>query len=48
MKAKKVDKKNNKESLIHEWAAITGTKIKNIRPQIDKYLDESKAKIPVE
>ena len=34
-----------KERLIHEWAAITGTDIEEIRPEINSYIRESKAKI---
>ena len=32
------------ENLIHEWAAITGTAVEKIRPQFNKYIQESKAK----
>jgi RNA polymerase-interacting CarD/CdnL/TRCF family regulator len=36
---------NFKESLIHEWAAITGTDITEIRRQMNNYLHESGQKI---
>jgi RNA polymerase-interacting CarD/CdnL/TRCF family regulator len=34
-----------KERLIHEWAAITGAEIEEIRTQSNQYISESKAKI---
>jgi RNA polymerase-interacting CarD/CdnL/TRCF family regulator len=36
---------NFKEGLLLEWAAITGTDIGEIRPQLNKYAQESLAKI---
>jgi RNA polymerase-interacting CarD/CdnL/TRCF family regulator len=34
-----------KESILQEWAAITGTAVEKIRPQINEYIQESRAKI---
>lgn len=37
-----------KERLLHEWSAITGDSVENIRLQTNGYIEESKAKIIVE
>ena len=36
---------NFREGLLLEWAAITGTDIGEIRPQLNKYMQESLAKV---
>lgn len=35
-----------KERLIREWAVIVGSKVDDVRPQLQSYITESKAKIP--
>jgi RNA polymerase-interacting CarD/CdnL/TRCF family regulator len=37
-----------KERLLREWAVIVGSKVDEVRPQLQAYIQESKAKIPLE
>ena len=36
---------NFKDRLLHEWSTITGTDIKKLRPQFNKYIQDSTDKI---